>query len=63
VDERNFKREKSFIDTFLEGSHIARLATTDRDGKPHVVPVWYAWDGEKIWINSCPVPEKLRIWK
>lgn len=34
--------KKVFIDSFLEGSHIARLATADREGKPHVVPVWYA---------------------
>ena len=41
--------KKAFIDTFLEGSNTARLATADQGGKPHVVPVWYAWDGEKIW--------------
>jgi PPOX class probable F420-dependent enzyme len=51
--------KKAFIDSFLEGSHIARLATVDRDGKPHVVPVWYAWDGETIWISSYSSTRKI----
>lgn len=52
--------KKAFIDTFLEGSHIARLATADREGHPHVVPVWYAWDGESIWISSYSSTRKIK---
>ena len=52
--------KKVFIDSFLEGSHIARLATADREGKPHVVPVWYAWDGESIWISSYSSTRKIK---
>lgn len=51
--------QKTFIDSFLEGSHLARLATTDLDGRPHVVPVWYAWDGESIWISSYAGTRKI----
>jgi PPOX class probable F420-dependent enzyme len=31
------------IDTFLQGVHLARVATVRPDGRPHVVPVWYLW--------------------
>ncbi len=51
--------KKEFIDSFLEGAHIARLATADREGRPHVVPVWYAWDGESIWISSYSSTRKI----
>ncbi len=39
--------KKQFIDIFLTQPHIARMATADKEGHPHVVPVWYAWDGRK----------------
>lgn len=43
----------------MEGSHLARLATADREGRLHVVPVWYAWDGESIWISSYSSTRKI----
>ncbi len=33
------------ITKFLEGPWTARLACVRPDGKPHVIPVWQAWDG------------------
>jgi PPOX class probable F420-dependent enzyme len=34
---------------FLEhGTRTAKLATTRRDSRPHVVPVWFVLDGEDI---------------
>jgi PPOX class probable F420-dependent enzyme len=50
---------KKFIDEFLEEPLIARLATADPNGQPHVVPVWYAWDGESIWISSYSNTRKI----
>lgn len=50
------------------GAHIAErlrddliiwLATTRPDGRPHLVPVWFLWDGEAILIFSQP-NQKLR---
>jgi PPOX class probable F420-dependent enzyme len=32
-------------DAFLKQPRTAVLATTDRSGRVHAVPVWYAWDG------------------
>ena len=37
---------------FLEKPWIGRLATTGADGSPHVVPLWYAMDGDDAVIIS-----------
>jgi PPOX class probable F420-dependent enzyme len=36
---------------------VARLATANQDGDPHVVPVCYAFDGERFFI---PLDEKKK---
>ncbi len=48
------------IREFLSSAHIARLATCDPDSlQPHVVPVWYEWDGNFIWISSFRSTRKV----
>jgi PPOX class probable F420-dependent enzyme len=39
---------------------IAWLSTTRPDGRPHVVPVWFTWDGEAITVVSKPNAQKVR---
>lgn len=35
--------------TFLQaGTRTLKLATTRRDGRPHVAPVWFLLDGDTI---------------
>ena len=53
------KEKKQFIDTFLEEPLLARLATADRGGQPHVIPVWYGWDGESMWVSSYSNTRKV----
>jgi len=36
----------------LGSARTAHCATVDELGVPHVVPLWFVWDGEAIWINS-----------
>jgi PPOX class probable F420-dependent enzyme len=36
------------------------LITVRPDGRPHVVPVWFFWDGETFLICSLPNTQKLR---
>jgi PPOX class probable F420-dependent enzyme len=36
--------------SFLKNHEVCRFATASKDGKPHVVPVIYALDGEDIVI-------------
>jgi len=51
--------KKAAIDVFLAEPLIARLATVDSGGQPHVVPVWYGWDGESLWISSFISTRKM----
>jgi len=53
--------QKTQIDAFLSPARLARLATADPQTlQPHVVPVWYAWDGESLWISSYSNTRKIR---
>jgi Pyridoxamine 5'-phosphate oxidase len=40
------------VDEFLTIERTCRVATTGRDGRPHVVPLWFVWDGESLWLSS-----------
>ncbi len=42
---------KAELDAYLAQPLIARIATV-RNDRPHVVPVWYDWDGQSIWIET-----------
>ena len=36
-----------------ETKAFANLALVRQDGRPHVSPVWFKWDGENIVINTA----------
>jgi hypothetical protein len=40
------------IDAFLAEERTCRVATVRADGNPHVVPLWFVWDGAALWLNS-----------
>lgn len=42
------------IEQFLQGPWSARLACVRADGTPHVLPLWYEWDGEFVWLAASP---------
>lgn len=42
------------LDEFLDGLWGAQLACVRTDGTPHVVPLWYEWDGEVMWLAASP---------
>jgi hypothetical protein len=42
------------ISEFLKGAWGARLACVRTDGTPHVVPLWYEWDGHDFWVTASP---------
>ena len=48
------------IDERLRTEPIIWLATVRPDGRPHLVPVGFVWDGETITIYSEPNKQKLR---
>jgi len=39
-------------DAFLREQLVCRLGTASSDGRPHVSPLWYVWDGEAMWFYS-----------
>jgi len=52
---------KDLIEAVLAEPVLARLATTNpKTLQPHVVPVWFAWDGEHVWISSFVSTRKIR---
>ena len=52
---------RALIEAVLAEPVLARLATTNpKTMQPHVVPVWFAWDGESIWISSFSSTRKIR---
>ncbi len=44
----------------LRGCPVLWLSSVSADGRPHVVPVWFVWDGERIVLFSKPNARKLR---
>jgi PPOX class probable F420-dependent enzyme len=40
------------VDVFLAEERTCRVATVGGDGRPHVVPLWFIWDGARLWLNS-----------
>lgn len=49
------------IKALLDRPLLARLATANpASGQPHVVPVWYAWDGESLWISAFDSTRKVK---
>jgi PPOX class probable F420-dependent enzyme len=43
---------------FLDKGRVGRLATADRSGMPHVVPVCYAVEGETLYITIDEKPKR-----
>jgi PPOX class probable F420-dependent enzyme len=40
---------------FVRSARVAHLATADKTGRPHVIPICYAFDGKEIY---SPIDEK-----
>jgi nitroimidazol reductase NimA-like FMN-containing flavoprotein (pyridoxamine 5'-phosphate oxidase superfamily) len=45
---------------FLQLPILARLATAGAAQRPHVVPVWFEWDGVILWISIDQRSKKYR---
>lgn len=44
----------------LEGKNVVFIATINKDGSPHLTPVWVDTDGENVLINTATGRKKLR---
>jgi PPOX class probable F420-dependent enzyme len=48
------------IDRLLSTESTVWLSTVRPDGTPHLVPIWFSWDGERLFIASKPEAVKVR---
>jgi len=39
-------------DAFLREERTCRVASVKSDGAPHLSALWFAWDGEALWLTS-----------
>ena len=46
---------------FLADARVARLATADAAGRPHAIPVCFAYDGESIYIVLDQKPKTVEL--
>lgn len=44
--------KEEYLKFLSQGTKTAHLATVREDGRPHVVPVWFVMDGEKLVFNT-----------
>jgi PPOX class probable F420-dependent enzyme len=51
------ERRRAFL---AEGARNGMLATTRRDGRPHVVPVWFLPDGDDVVFTTSSTSVKGR---
>ena len=43
----------------LQSENVVWLSTVSPDGRPHLVPIWFSWDGETVLIASKPHAKKI----
>ncbi len=48
------------IRRFLEEEPVVWLSTVRPDGAPHIVPIWFWWDGGALVVASKPGAQKVR---
>lgn len=53
-------KRDAHIDQRLRSEPIIWFSTVKPDGRPHLVPVWFLWDGSTMLIFSQPDNQKIR---
>lgn len=48
------------VERRLYAEPVVWLGSVRPDGRPHLVPVWFLWDGETITLFSQPNNQKIR---
>src|SRR5688572_33183735 len=56
--DRSVER-RAGADAALRTDPVVWLSSVQRDGRPHLVPVWFHWDGEQIVAFSKPHARKV----
>jgi PPOX class probable F420-dependent enzyme len=48
------------LDRLLRSEPVVWLSTVRPDGTPHLIPIWFSWDGDALLIASKPAAQKVR---
>ena len=56
---RNPQRISGAVQKILKAARVARLATSDAKGRPHVVPVCFAYDGKLFYTAVDQKPKRV----
>ena len=48
------------INEYLNESHVANLVTVRSDGRPHVAPVWFLREENRVWVIAGGTAVKVR---
>ncbi len=52
--------KQGHVDQRLRSDIMLWLSSVRPDGRPHIVPVWFLWDGSTFLIFSQPNTQKIR---
>src|SRR5829696_294236 len=47
------------IDRLLRSETTVWLSTVSGDGMPHLVPIWFSWNGSRLFVASKPDARKV----
>lgn len=53
------EEKQAQVEALLNEAVLARIGTA-RDNRPHVVPVWFLWDGEYLWVSAFSSTRKVK---
>jgi len=51
---------EELLKEFLSQKHLLNIATITPDGYPHVVPVWFDYDGKDFWVSTARKSKKAK---
>lgn len=61
TSDNHSKLSKPWVQDLLSKPLLARLATANPSTlQPHVVPVWFIWDGANLWISAFNSTRKVK---
>lgn len=50
----------SEVSSFLQKERLASFATVDAEGRPHIVPIFFTYDGGKVYVQTDRKSVKVR---
>jgi PPOX class probable F420-dependent enzyme len=59
MDQHHAASPAARIDLKLRSETVVWLSSVSADGSPHLVPIWFSWDGETVLIASKPFAKKV----